>query len=688
MAVTVGEVQSVLTARDEMTAAFEKAAQSAQALGEKLDHVTEGMDAQSSSIDGIVGKLGAMAAGYLSVSAVLGEVKAGLEFASDLEETSRATGIATDELQKLDYVGNQFGITGDMMARVIEALSARLAKGDKNAASAVEFLGLSVDNLLAKGPENAFLDISEAASKLQDPMEKNGVLAELLGGRMGRLIASMGDVKEAMDKVSDKVLVSPEAIDSAHQAEVALKNLWQQTASVTALGVTWWTDLVGMTDSQKKATEATAAETKAKQDNAKATDEQQQKLKDFLAQKKQEEEEAKKAAEEQKKYAAAWEDLSNVGEDYKATLAAIDDETKASVQYYLDAGAAIGTVAKAFELSASQAKAFQEAAKQAKQDEKDWEKAQADLTAAWVAAGQAEDALFKQRAAASAAALKTQQQQDEAYLADRYKKGLMSEDQYQGDLLQTRRKYEAMTEAANNESLSRQLADLQDHEDKAKQALEDRYNQGLVDEDTYQETLSAIDQQYADKRTALNEKADADQAAARKAIWDEYYQWLGQQEDAAMQKTINDAAQSEAAMGSMSASSQTQYDLSSQQGVENYKKANGANTINWSDQQIIDYIKAGHTLAQVIAAGGITPYGNMPGAMGFADGGVGDFGTGTPAMLHGKEAIVPLDKAAGMGLGSVTNHFYVNGTAEDVARKIASLIMQTVSRGRLFGSAS
>lgn len=66
---------------------------------------------------------------------------------------------------------------------------------------------------------------------------------------------------------------------------------------------------------------------------------------------------------------------------------------------------------------------------------------------------------------------------------------------------------------------------------------------------------------------------------------------------------------------------------------------------------------------------------------GFAEGGAGDFGPGTLAMLHGPEVIVPLDKVNGMG-GNVINHFYVNGTAEETARKISQILIRDFKNGR------
>jgi len=65
---------------------------------------------------------------------------------------------------------------------------------------------------------------------------------------------------------------------------------------------------------------------------------------------------------------------------------------------------------------------------------------------------------------------------------------------------------------------------------------------------------------------------------------------------------------------------------------------------------------------------------------GFREGGFGDFKDGTLAMLHGPEIIVPLDKMGAMG--SVTNHFYVNGTAEESARKISQILIRDFKTGR------
>lgn len=71
-------------------------------------------------------------------------------------------------------------------------------------------------------------------------------------------------------------------------------------------------------------------------------------------------------------------------------------------------------------------------------------------------------------------------------------------------------------------------------------------------------------------------------------------------------------------------------------------------------------------------------FAGITGLQQFAGGGSGDFGSGTPVMLHGRETISLTDKPAGPNVNVTIN---VNGTAADVARKVASEILRTVKQG-------
>ena len=91
-----------------------------------------------------------------------------------------------------------------------------------------------------------------------------------------------------------------------------------------------------------------------------------------------------------------------------------------------------------------------------------------------------------------------------------------------------------------------------------------------------------------------------------------------------------------------------------------------------TDPRVLGYLSMGYTIgeAQALAGG----YGGSIGAplKRFASG--GPVLSDGPIYAHAGEFVIP----KGGGGATVTNHIYVNGTAEDVARKVAAEVLRTV----------
>jgi hypothetical protein len=223
---TAAEQARVNSILDEAIAKYAALGQQAPPAMLQLADATKQADAESELFGSTLGQLAAQLAAFASIGAAISLGKNILEGTAALEDLSRATGVSTDDLQKFAYVGAEFGVQMDVMARGVEQLSAKLANGDANAVSAVEKLGLSVNDLLKEGPSQAFQDVAKAVGSIEDPMTKAGIAAELFGGKLAKtLLPLLADLTTAMNKVPKDALISEATIKSAHDFEVGIDHL-------------------------------------------------------------------------------------------------------------------------------------------------------------------------------------------------------------------------------------------------------------------------------------------------------------------------------------------------------------------------------------------------------------------------------------------------------------------------------
>lgn len=157
---------------------------------------------------------------------------------------------------------------------------------------------------------------------------------------------------------------------------------------------------------------------------------------------------------------------------------------------------------------------------------------------------------------------------------------------------------------------------------------------------------------------------------------------------AAQKKAADDAAAANRALGGSFT-----YDLSTQEGINQYRKMNPAAEITWSDAQIMAYIKKGGTLEGLIKSGVILPYAHMgtgPRAAEGADVLVGEEGPEVVRLPVGAR-VYPTGTGpwpGGAGGSVINNTFNVNGTARDSANQIFKILMDQLKSQKKFSAAT
>jgi hypothetical protein len=179
--VNVGVIEAILRLKDEFSAGIRTAQASFAGMKATMGEVAT--------------KAGAMAVAFGALA-----VGSFVRLTSELNDLSLKTGIGTTELQKLKFAAEQNGTTIDKVANAIGQMARRLMGDDKSAVRSLERLNLSMADLRQMQPGAAFAAIEEAISKIPNPMEQSAIQLALFGKAGADLLPMVkSNLRETME---------------------------------------------------------------------------------------------------------------------------------------------------------------------------------------------------------------------------------------------------------------------------------------------------------------------------------------------------------------------------------------------------------------------------------------------------------------------------------------------------------
>lgn len=169
---------------------------------------------QSSQVD-LLGVLGQVAGAFgiaYSASALVAFVDKTIEQAQALQNLSLQTRINVEDLQRLQGVTADYGVSSEQLGNALFQLSRRIAGGDQSVATAYALMGLSLDEVKNKNPVDLFLTTEQALGRLHGQIQDTAA-ADLYGSRLGSsMVAFASGADTAKDKMDALTVATKENV--------------------------------------------------------------------------------------------------------------------------------------------------------------------------------------------------------------------------------------------------------------------------------------------------------------------------------------------------------------------------------------------------------------------------------------------------------------------------------------------
>lgn len=175
-----------------------------QAFTEKFEQKTA---SAGKSIKGFATKAVAIGAGFLAARAGVSQFSEALSRLNKLAKISDSLQVSPDFLRGLDLAAGEAGESFEKAQDLIKEFNIRMGEARTGAGPAVDglkLLGLTIEEFSKSSPEESFLKVAEALSKLDDPQVKIFAAGDIFGGVGEDLLSVLNQGEEGLKRFIEK----------------------------------------------------------------------------------------------------------------------------------------------------------------------------------------------------------------------------------------------------------------------------------------------------------------------------------------------------------------------------------------------------------------------------------------------------------------------------------------------------
>jgi len=189
-----------------------------------------------SALGGVIAGVAGAVGITLSAGAIIGFAKDAVSAAGALDDLRKETKFSTDTLQGLAFGGKRVGVSLTEIAESATQLQKKLGSGDAGVVSSVRALGIDLDQIKKLSPENQFITLAEAVTKIEDPLSRASIGADLFGKKFEEIssLASEG-IRDTIEEAKRLgAVIDTDAIQSLDRLGDAFGDLGERTKGIIA----------------------------------------------------------------------------------------------------------------------------------------------------------------------------------------------------------------------------------------------------------------------------------------------------------------------------------------------------------------------------------------------------------------------------------------------------------------------